>query len=201
MVYPKKISERARRAAIGNWLADANAEGVAVNFECGSFVRFQIELAGAGMIGDLKFRSNGCGYMMAAADVLAANIRGTVLGDLHGLDRSGLRANIEAELGLFSLRRSACLDAVIEAVRAAFAELRRRQIEEFQGEKALICTCFGVTEETIDDVIISHGLKSLGEVAEASNAGSGCGSCRMLIQEILDGHNSTADLRASAGDK
>ena len=49
------------------------------------------------------------------------------------------------------------------------------------------CTCFGVTEERLEGVI--RGLKdpSVEAVGDVCNAGMGCGSCRMLIEEMIDG--------------
>ena len=90
--------------------------------------------------------------------------------------------------GEFPPDRHQCATVCIEALRGAFADFRIRQIEEFQGEKALICTCFGVSEETIESHIRKCRLETVDEVARACNAGSGCGSCRMLIQEIIDAY-------------
>jgi NifU-like protein len=90
--------------------------------------------------------------------------------------------------------RRQCADIAIEALHAAFAHLRSRRIEEFTGEKALICTCFGVSEETIETNIRVRHLKTVDDVADACNAGSGCGSCRMLIDEMLDAVSRGADM-------
>ena len=76
--------------------------------------------------------------------------------------------------------------APIDAIRNALAAFRAEKISEFHGESPLICTCFGVTEEIIE----AHAATavSVEEIGDATNAGTGCGSCRMLIQEILDAH-------------
>ncbi len=125
--------------------------------------------------------------MIAAADVLAETVQGKSLTHLHGLTDAELNANIQTTLGVFPVNRRDCLTTAIEALRAAFADHRLRQIEEYRGEKALICTCFGVTEETIEDLIAKDTLTTVEEVADVCRAVSGCGSCRMLIQEMLDG--------------
>ena len=60
----------------------------------------QIELS-TKEIKDAKFKTNGCGFLMAAADVLAEKIKGEKLIGLHGLDENELQTQIEAELGRF----------------------------------------------------------------------------------------------------
>lgn len=132
------------------------------------------------------FRSNGCGYMLACADVLTAIISGSELTELHGLDTSELFANVEQELGPIPADRRECLVACTDAIRTAFADHRSREIEEFRGEKALICTCFGVAEQTIEHLIDSGRAIAVDDVKAACRAGSGCGSCTMLIEEMLN---------------
>lgn len=124
--------------------------------------------------------------MVAAADVLAEIVGENDIADLHGLDRNGLVDAVAAAVEGIPDERGQCVDVCIEALRAAFAELRRRRVEEFAGERALICTCFGVSEETIESLIARNRPTSVDEVTAACRAGGGCGSCRMLIQEMLD---------------
>lgn len=120
--------------------------------------------------------------MLAAAEVLARAVSGKKLADLHGLDHETL-AEIACEI---EAARAGCVAAATTALRNAFADFRSRQIEEFSGEKALVCTCFGVSEEAIEEVIQEKDLRTIEGVSSITNAGSGCGSCRMLIQELLD---------------
>jgi NifU-like protein len=83
----------------------------------------------------------------------------------------------------------------VAAFRAALAEYRSKVIEEFKGERALICTCFGVSEDTIIKTIERDAPTDISEVSAACKAGTGCGSCRMLIQELIDSyrHNSEGE--------
>lgn len=126
--------------------------------------------------------------MLAAADILADAITGKDLSDLHGLADPKLTAWIEAEIGAIPSERHQCAAASFEALHNAFADLRSRQIEEFRGETALICTCFSVSEDTIANFIEQNSPTTVDDVAAACRAGGGCGSCRMLIQEMLDPH-------------
>ena len=50
----------------------------------------------------------------------------------------------------------------------------------------IICHCFEVSREEIDKAIREKGLKTIEEVGENTNAGTGCGGCQEQIQEILD---------------
>lgn len=185
--YPATIQQRLNKPQNAGQLAGASACGRSASFLCGCSVGFTVRLGeDSKTIEAAAFSSNGCGYMIAAADVLAGTISGTRLSDLNSLDHDEVFSAVENALEPFPTERQQCADICIEALRATFADLRTKQIEEFAGEKALVCTCFGVLEETIVSHISERSLKTTDEVAAICNAGDGCGSCRMLIQEMLD---------------
>jgi NifU-like protein len=187
--YPEKISRRFYERANFGRAARANAVGTGVAFVCGSFVRFYLEIdPRTKEIREARFRSNGCGYAVAAADALAEMIAGRPLTELHGLDHEALGRRLGNELGRFDEARAHCAKICLDALAAAFADFRALQLEEFAGEKALICTCFGVSEETIEKVIEENESETVEEVGELCRAGTGCGSCQFLIRELLDVH-------------
>lgn len=72
-------------------------------------------------------------------------------------------------------------DALLDAIR----EYSNAARDDWGGDEALICTCFFVSERTIEREIQMGGLTTVAEVTRACNAGAGCGSCHQLIQEIL----------------
>jgi len=181
--YEAKISERFSNPKNAGRPQFSNAIGTNATFVCGSAVRFSLQITEQ-KIATAKFQTNGCGYLMAAADVLAEIIIGQRLSELHGLE--DLETKIQAKLGDFPENRRHCLKLSIETLQAAFNDFRVAQLEEFVGEKALICTCFGVSEETIEKMIGDNHCQSVEEVSRLCHAGSGCGSCQLLIQEIID---------------
>lgn len=186
-LYPPKINERFQNPQNAGKLADANTVGMSATFTCGAVLRFTLQIEKETKeIKDAKFQTNGCGYLIAAADILAEKITGKNLTRLHGLEHQILQTEIEAEIGEFPAHRKHCLELNLDALQAAFANFRAAQIEEFVGEKALICSCFGVSEETIESVVEKKSLRMVEEVSNVCNAGDGCGSCRPLIQEIID---------------
>lgn len=192
-IYPPEINVRLASPAFAGKAAGANAVGTSASFQCGSFVRFYLSISREDLyIHEIRFESNGCGFAVAAADRLAEYCTGRPLTELHGLAKIGDDAGVKEKLGSFPPERMQCMNICVEALRAALSAFRSLQIEEFAGEKALICTCFGIEEETIKRVIVRNSIKTVAEVTARTNAGGGCGSCRMLIQEIIDGQGVTA---------
>lgn len=183
--YPDKINKRFHTPAFAGKTAKTNATGTSASFVCGAFVRFYLEIdVSTKQIINAKFKSNGCGFAVAAADFLAEKIIGEKLTSLHGLEEK--KTEIESELGKFSNNRTSCLEICIEAFAQALANFRALQIEEFAGEKPLICTCFGVSEEQIEMIISEKQAETVEEIGEFCHAGTGCGSCQFMIQAMLD---------------
>lgn len=186
--YPPKINERfARPKNIAAAPDRAEPNGTGASPICGAFVRFFLRVGGdSKTIEAVGFKSDGCGFTIAAADVLADILIDRRLTDLHGASADFWRAEIENELGEFPFSRCHCLDICVEALRAALADYRARSLDEFSGEKALVCTCFGVSEETVERVIAEHQSETVEDVTDVCKAGGGCGSCGFLIQEMID---------------
>src|SRR5688572_12441710 len=155
-VYPEAIASAIEKIEHSGGLPDGNAVGRSVNFECGGFVEIAMEISdGTGTVTDAQFRTNGCGYMAAAAERLCAELNGAILADLHGLD--DLAKSLPTSLSVPPPHRLECFGAAVGAVQTAFRNHRERVVEEFSGEKALICTCFGISEETIQRFIEREG--------------------------------------------
>lgn len=189
-VYPKAINEIARVPRYTGECQDENAAGKSASFVCGSFVRFAMRIdPETKHIEEIRYKTNGCGFVVAAAEMAADNFHNICLTDLHGMGE--IAASITGSFDGFPDDRRHCLNLVVEALRESLANFRKRIIEEFQGEKALICTCFGITEETIVELIETQNLTEVRQVSTACNAGSGCGSCQILIQELIDVHSSS----------
>ena len=168
----------------------ANAQGVDASFFCGSMARFLLVIdTDHKEILAARFLTNGCGYMTAAADVLAEKITGKKLVELHGLHDEVIKGWVKDGLGEFPATRQDCMNVCISALHKALADYRAGRLREWKGETVLICTCFGVSEETIEASIRNHGIATVEKVTEKCNAGGGCGSCQPLIQEILDAIN------------
>lgn len=185
--YPDKINALFSAPRAAGKVLKTNAVGAGASFVCGSFVRFFLEIdVQTKEIREARYKTNGCGFMIAAAEVLTEKIGGRRLTELHGLNHAELFDRIETELGEFPAPRRHCAEICFDALQSALADFRSFQLEEFTGEKALICTCFGVSEETIEQAIAETQAETVEEIGEICSAGTGCGSCQFLIRELID---------------
>jgi NifU-like protein len=184
-VYAKPIGAILENARSAGRCNDESAAATAASFECGAAIRFSINIDPATKnIEDIRYSTNGCGVMVAAAETIVTETRKTRLTDLHGslqIARSMLMSFSEVPIG-----RTHCIEVALQAFRNALAQHRAKLIEEFHSETALICTCFGVTEETIVDLIENKYMRDISDISAACNAGLGCGSCQMLVRELID---------------
>lgn len=185
--YEAKIDEKLKAASGAGELPDASAVGAGASFACGTFIRIYLRIeADDKKIIAARYKTSGCGFLIAAAEVLCGEITGEKLVGLHGLNKDFLKSRIESELGEFPAARAHCLEVCLDALNAAFAAHRAARIEEWTGEKALVCACFAVAEETIENLIQTESLATVKQITARCGAGGGCGACQPLIQEILD---------------
>jgi NifU-like protein len=143
--------------------------GRAASLTCGAHVRFSIQVDEEQRILQARFRAAGCNVLIESASMLTEQVTGLTTAEAATLDAGATSCA--------ALARDALLDAICEYSAAAR--------DDWAGDEALICTCFFVSERTIEREINSHGLTTVAEVTRACNAGGGCGSCHQLIQEIL----------------
>lgn len=127
-----------------------------------------------------RFRAAGCDVLVASASLLTERVAGKTTADAAVIGQepetlAGVIPNHEHCPGL------AC-DALLAAIR----EYSNAARDDWAGDEALICTCFFVSEHTIEREIQTRGLTTVAEVTAVCNAGAGCGSCHQLIQDILD---------------
>ena len=154
--------------------------GRAASLTCGAHVRFSIQVDEGQAVSQARFRAAGCEVLVAAASLLTEKVRGLSTADAAGIAQEpGLIAEeIDADGRCVSLACEALLDAIREYSNAAR--------DDWAGNEALICTCFFVSERTIEREIQARGMATVAEVTKATNAGGGCGSCHHLIQEMLE---------------
>ena len=144
--------------------------GRAASLSCGAHVRFSIQVDEAQRVSQARFRAAGCEVLIATASNLTEQITGLAT----------------AEAAVISTEPSPCAILARDALLDAIRDYSNAARDDWAGDEALICTCFFVSERTIEREIQTRGLTTVAEVTKACNAGGGCGSCHQLIQEILE---------------
>lgn len=177
--YPAKINRHFTAPKNAGELENADAVGTSGSFVCGAVLKIYLQIEGE-KITDAKFKAAGCGYLIAAADVLCEKLPTKTI-------HQGVNVfeTVENELGKFIEGRRHCLELVRDCLTAAINDYRAAQAESWNGDEALICTCFGVSEKTIETAVAENLLTAVEQVTELCKAGGGCGSCQPLIEEII----------------
>ena len=155
--------------------------GRAASLSCGAHVRFSIQVDEAHLISQARFRAAGCEVLVASASFLAERITGMTTADAAAFVQEP--AGLSRQLGAES---EACVKLACDALLDAIREYSNAARDDWAGDEALICTCFFVSERTIENEIQTRGLTTVAQVTKACNAGAGCGSCHQLIQEMLE---------------
>ena len=164
-----------------------NASASAASFACGSVVAFELEIdPQSKRIADARFNTNGCGFMTVAAELTADRLKDSVLPELGGIDDYFVSDIFRNAIEVEPLDRMQCLTVVNDAVRKTLSKYRNALVSEYSGESSLICTCFGLSEERITNLVNKLEIFDTETLMKVSNAGNGCGSCRLLLQEIVD---------------
>lgn len=186
--YPDAISEKLLNSKFSGEIDAPDTAGTAANLSCGAFARFFLNIVHDELrITELSYVTNGCGYMAAAAETVCEAFSERRLTELNGLSDISADEALAKVHDALPMEREQCLAICLDALRSALVSYRNARIGEFAGERALICTCFGVSEETVAAAIETGNLRTASDVAAECRAGSGCGACRMMIQELIDG--------------
>jgi NifU-like protein len=163
--------------------AEPNYIGRSASFECGATMRISLQVDESQRISDAKFRAAGCSVLVTAASFLTMQVKGMTTGEAASLVQ--LTA-VNEQIGPVEPNREHCSALVCEALISAITEYSDSKRDEWTGDEALICTCFGVSERVIEQEVRSRSLATIEDVTRACNAGAGCRSCHPLIQDILD---------------
>jgi len=164
--------------------SEPNFVGRSASLECGAVLRLSLHIDELQRITQAKFKAAGCSALVAAASALIDEVIGKTSGEAAVV---GQRPDdLRARLGALPAGRNECLSLAGEALVAAIRNYSDSARDEWEGDEALICTCFCVSEQTIEREIQAKGLRTITEVTAACSAGGGCRSCYPLIEDILD---------------
>ena len=157
--------------------------GRSASLICGAHARVSIQVDEMHRVSQARFRAAGCDVLVASASLLTQKVVGSTTADAATVGQEPA-----ALVGIVPDHEH-CPGLACDALLAAIREYSDAARDDWAGDEALICTCFFVSERTIENTIQKYGLTTVREVTMACNAGGGCGSCHHLIQEILETHD------------
>jgi NifU-like protein len=157
--------------------------GRGASFQCGAVLRISLHVDETQHIVEAKFKATGCSVLVASASLLLDAVIGKTTAEAAAIGRRP--DELKEKLGTLPAERNGCLLIASEALIAAIRNYSDSAREEWEGDEALICTCFCVSERTIEHEIQAHNLQTIAEVTAACSAGGGCRSCYPLIEDIL----------------
>ena len=154
------------------------------SFQCGAILRVSLHIDESQRITEAKFKAAGCSVLVAAASLLIDDVIGKTTGEAAA---AAQRLDQLAEkLGTLPAERNECVLLACEALVSAIRSYSDSARDEWEGDEALICTCFCVSERTIEREIQEKALRTVAQVTAACSAGGGCRSCYPLIEDILE---------------
>ncbi|WP_416676834.1 Fe-S cluster assembly protein NifU [Egbenema bharatensis] len=170
-------------------IADADESGVAVVFgevgsiACGDALRLHLKIeVETDQILDARFQTFGCTSAIASSSALTELIKGLTLDEALKITNH----EIADYLGGLPEAKMHCSVMGQEALEAAIYKYRGIEVEHHEDDEgALICACYGVSENKIRRVAIENNLSTVEQVTSYVKAGGGCSSCLAAIEDIL----------------
>jgi len=170
-------------------IEDPNEAGVAVVFgevgsiACGDALRLHLKIeVEADKILDARFQTFGCTSAIASSSALTEIIKGITLDAALNISNR----DIAEYLGGLPEEKMHCSVMGQEALEAAIYKYRGIEIEHHEDDDgALVCSCFGISENRIRRVVIENNLTTVEQVTSYVKAGGGCSSCGAAIEDLI----------------
>jgi len=180
--YTDKVMDYFFKPRNAGYIEDADGVGEVGSLACGDALTLTFKLDAGGRIEDAKFKTFGCASAIASSSVLTEMIKGMTLEEAEKVSNQ----DIVKELGGLPEQKMHCSVMGHDALMAAITNYRNKG--KFAGEKkgTVVCTCFGVTDEEIKEVIRSNDLTTVEQVTNYCKAGGGCGGCHGQIEKIIE---------------
>lgn len=181
LALPADLTAFERHLADPPWageLAGADWIGEAGSLGEGELVRFTARADGD-RLAEVRVMAFGCAATLAAASAAASWLQGRSLDDAKALG-SG---DIAAELGGLRQDQAHGAHLAYRGVQELVADARGEILPV--ADPALVCTCYRVATATLRQTIQDRRLRTLDQVAAATLAGKGCGSCHGDIRALL----------------
>lgn len=179
--YTDKVLDHFRNPRNVGVVENPDGVGEVGSLACGDALKLTFKLDENGRIADAKFQTFGCASAIASSSALTEMIKGLTLEEAEKITNQ----DIARYLGGLPEQKMHCSVMGREALEAAIENHRtgRRQRKEFSGK--VVCHCFGITEEELQQVITANHLTTVEQVTNYCKAGGACGNCRNEIAAVI----------------
>jgi NifU-like protein len=181
--YSKKMMDHFLNPRNPGEVESADATGQVGNLVCGDSMKITMKIdKDTQIITDAKFLTFGCASAIASSSALTELVIGKTVEEALLITDDDISNFLEG----LPPEKMHCSVLGADALRAAIAGYRgEAPPESVLDEKDIVCHCFHITRQKIEDAIRAHGLTSIDEVTNYTKAGGGCGKCKDKIGEII----------------
>lgn len=179
--YTEKVKELYKNPKNVGEIPDADVVVEVGSIVCGDALTLYLKLDGDKIV-DAKFKTFGCGSAIASSSALTEMIKGKTVEEASKITNK----DIVEFLGGLPDQKMHCSVMGQEALEKAIKKIKGHKFEdEHEDEGAIVCQCFGVSENLIRRVINENNLTTVEEVTNYTKAGGACGSCIPKIEDII----------------
>ncbi|HOJ29362.1 MAG TPA: Fe-S cluster assembly protein NifU [Spirochaetota bacterium] len=179
--YTEKVKELYKNPKNVGEIPDADVVVEVGSIVCGDALTLYLKLDGNKII-DAKFKTFGCGSAIASSSALTEMIKGKTIEEAAKITNK----DIVEFLGGLPDQKMHCSVMGQEALEKAIKKIKGHAVEdEYEDEGAIVCQCFGISENLIRRVINENNLTTVEEVTNYTKAGGACGSCIPKIEDII----------------
>jgi len=179
--YSEKVKELFRNPQNVGIIEKPDGIGETGSLACGDMLKLTFALDKNGRIANAKFQTFGCASAIASSSALTEIIKGMTIEEAEKVTNR----DIADYLGGLPEQKMHCSVMGREALLAAINNYRTGKTAAKELAGRVVCTCFGVTEPEIEQVIRENNLATVEDVTNYCKAGGGCGTCKGDIAQII----------------
>lgn len=153
------------------------------SLSCGDAMRLHLKIDETSqIIVDARFQTFGCASAIASSGALTELLIGKTVEQAQSLTNREI-ANFLGGLPEEKMHCSVMGEEALDAAIKTYKGIPLSNHEDDEG--ALICRCFGISDNKIQRLILDNNLTTAEQVTNYIKAGGACGSCLAEIDDLL----------------
>lgn len=165
-----------------NWEPDAFGE--VGSLACGDQMRVGI-IVKDNKISDIRWLTYGCASAIASTSMMSELVKGMTLEEAYKITPDV----ITNALGGLPEHKFHCSVLGDKALRAAIDNYLDKNGLDNPYKKSIakiLCECKGVTDQQIEELVVSDKAKTLEDLEKLTGFGTGCGKCKAKVAQFFE---------------